>query len=153
METALNILSVLPENKAQIQTFKASFLNEFETVKNPIEIARRIKCVVETFKAITDDNLYKEIVIDALDKEGGKCEINGAKIEKMEGGTKYNFSICNDNVWKELDSQIAELSEHKKNRETFLKSLANQVDEVISTDGEILQSPIKTSTTTFKITL
>jgi predicted transcriptional regulator len=143
----------MPETKAEIATFKNIAVAEILEHKYPIEIARQLKCVAETIEAIQSDESFKECIIDALDKEGGKTILNGAKIEKMEAGTKYDYSVCNDSIWNDLEKQVKELSEKKKNRETFLKSLANQVEEVISAQGEILQCPIKTSKTTFKITL
>ncbi len=76
----------------------------------------------------------------------------GCKLERAETGVKYDYSKCNDEVWDDLDAQIKKLTNEKKEREKFLKSIP---DEGIANPetGEIINKPVRTATDNFKITL
>ena len=79
--------------------------------------------------------------------EGYGCEINRA-----ETGVKYDYSKCNDEVWDNLDAEIKRLTNEKKEREKFLRSIP---DEGVANPetGEIIKKPVRTATDNFKITL
>ena len=78
----------------------------------------------------------------------------GATFDVKEAGIKYDFSKCEDVIWNDIDKKMQMLTERKKEREAFLKSLKERFTYVDESTGEIitLYPPQKKSTTTYAIT-
>lgn len=129
--------------------FIAPILNGDLQVEKGILILRAIK------KAIDDaeEKLYDE-VINAVSKYGKEgASINGAKITIKEVGVKYDFENCADQIWNDLNNSIKELTDKKKEREAFLKTLTKQFTYIDDSTGEIItiNPAIRKSTTGFVI--
>lgn len=80
---------------------------------------------------------------------------NGNKIEKTEVGVRYDFSHCGDPEWERcaVDEQTA--GERRKSREAFLKALKEPMEVLDKLTGQVitLRPPIKTGTTSLKVTI
>lgn len=101
------------------------------------------------------EDKIKEQVIDELHKRGKEgFDMYGAKVNLKELGVKYDFNNCLDAEWQSLDAEIKRLTELKKERESFLKSLTKTMTIVDEVTGEISQvhPPIRQSTTSYTIT-
>lgn len=101
------------------------------------------------------EDKIKEQVIDELHKRGKEgFDMYGAKVNLKELGVKYDFNNCIDSEWQSLDAEIKRLTELKKEREVFLKSLTKTMTIVDEVTGEITQvhPPIRQSTTSYTIT-
>ena len=101
------------------------------------------------------EDKIKEQVIDELHKRGKEgFDMYGAKVNLKELGVKYDYTNCLDSEWQSLDAEIKRLSELKKERESFLKSLTKTMTIVDEVTGEITQvhPPIRQSTTSYTIT-
>lgn len=72
----------------------------------------------------------------------------GVDITKSMLGVKYDFSVCNDSQWNELNEQMVALDKLKKEREKFLKSLTKKTTVVNEETSEIeeIYPPVKTGT-------
>lgn len=123
---------------------------------NPLTLAVKIKAMTELFEQIRKG--IQEDVLNDLQKysEKEQAEIAGAKIERMESAVSHDFANCGDIAWETFDHQIKLATEAKKEREKFLKALVKPMaiaDE--STNGEMItvNPPIRSSTSTYKITL
>ena len=153
-ESAISIFRKLPETKAQIETYarliKQSVLDgEVE----PLTFAAQISALEKLFSNLKSDSLIKDCILEAAEKYGQKSfENSNAKFNIKEVGITYDFSVCDDSEWNKLDSEIKELTEKKKSRETFLKSISGEM-EVFGSDGVQIMPSIKRSSTQVVITL
>lgn len=128
-----------------------SAINEGEL--NPIDLKLRLKAiesVIETIKPVLD-----KAARDEAEKYGAKSfERLGARIELIEAGTKYDYSNCNDDQYKDLIIELEKLKLKIKQREKFLQSIDGSMNIVTDHgEGVTVFAPIKTSTSTIKITL
>lgn len=148
---ALSTITIMPETKGEIELFKSKVITELESgMYDPLEIAIRFKAMEQLLKEIQSDKTFKELSVGEAEKYGKSTTVKGAKIEIAELGVKYDYSGCGDSQLNQLESEIKRLTEQKKARENWLKSLSG---EMPNEDGEVCSPPVKTSTTGIKITL
>jgi hypothetical protein len=149
--TTISVINVLPSTKGEVRKFvqdaKQCILSGYE---NPLKIASQLKGFEEVIKELRQDKDIKELTLKEALKEGKTFDKFGANFQTKEVGVKYNFSVCDDQEWNELDAKIKELSEKKEQRETFLKAIKN---DVFDNSGVQLKAPLKTSTTQVTVTL
>ena len=153
-ESAISIFRKLPETKDQIKKYsnlvRESVLNG---EVDPLQFACHVSALEQLFKALKQDPLIKDVILEEAEKYGSKSfEKDNAKFQIKEVGVSYDFSECNDFELQYLDSQIKELQAKKKARETFLKSITPEM-EVYGSDGVQLNPPLKQSTTSVVIIL
>ena len=154
MESAISIFSKLPETKSQVKDYvriiKESVLNgEVE----PLAFASQVSALEQLFKALKQDVLIKDVILEEAEKYGSKSfEKDNAKFQIKEVGVKYDFSGCDDEEWRGMKLQEAELKAKLKEREVFLKSIKPEM-EVFGSDGIQLNPVSKTSTTQVTIIL
>lgn len=103
--------------------------------------------------------LFKEVISGIKAKveiptEKGYTKYNAQLTEKMTG-VKYDYSACGDTEWNELQSQIEALTEKRKERETFLKSIKKETTIVNDDTGEVetLQPAVKSGSLSISLTL
>lgn len=127
-----------------------------EGVIDPLQLVVKLKGLTEVFenvrKNVTDDVLQE---LSKYTKDELATSL-GAKLEKMEGGVKYDYSVCNDPAWQTYNQKMESAKASMGEREAFLKALKHPMaiaDE--STGGEMVtvNPPIRKSTSTFKIIL
>lgn len=95
------------------------------------------------------DYMKEEIKPLALSKMVEKSNsLYGVDITKSMFGVKYDYSVCQDPIWDELNLQKIDLDKALKAREAFLKTLEKPKKELIEETGEVvtLYPPIKTGT-------
>ena len=146
----LTLLGSLKPTKTDIKKVADYLISAVENgQENPLELALKIKVWEELLKDAKEKLM--EYSLHEIDLHGGKADMHGAKIERMEGGTKYDYS--SDSYWKTLKSQSDAISEKIKEREELLKKIPQGMAMVDEHTGEAIYAPTKTSTTTIKITL
>lgn len=149
--TTLSVINVLPSSKEEIATFvqdaKERILAGYE---NPLKIASQLKAFEEVIKELRDDKDIKEATLKAAEKEGKTFKQFGAEFQVKETGVKYDYSVCDDAEWNELNAKLETITEQKKARETFLKTIKT---DVFDANGVQLVPPVKTSTTTVTVKL
>ena len=66
----------------------------------------------------------RQRVIAEQDKYGKEqMTYQGASFDIKEAGVKYDYSNCEDVIWNDIDKHIQELTEQRKEREAFLKTI------------------------------
>jgi hypothetical protein len=119
---------------------------------NVFQVAEAIAAMEEFVKAIRKDERYVDFLRDELIKNNGRLYTNsGAKIEVCEAAVIYDYS--HDATWRMIDEEISILQEQKKSREEVLRKLAPGRMAVDPETGEVLEGPLKTSRSTYRITL
>lgn len=151
METALSTLSVLPSNKDEIKRFATSLKHEIlVNDQKPLPILVQLKMIEKVIADVLKDeeldhHFLKEFLL--YDKNE-KVVINGAELRSGETGVKYMYEDCGDPVWFELDKQIKELTEKRKEREKFLQNIPYDAGIVDADNGGVfITRPPKVSKT------
>jgi len=119
---------------------------------NPLNLSSRIAWMISVLENAKE--LIRDEAVRELEKHGGTVTMNNAEITKVEAGVKYKYDSCGDYEWEANDSLIHSATEARKKREAFLRSLQKPMTHVNEDTGEIetINPPVRTSTTTVKIT-
>jgi hypothetical protein len=119
---------------------------------NVFKVAEAIAAMEEFVKAVRKDERYIDFLREELIKNNGRLYTNsGAKIEVCEAAVTYDYS--HDATWRMIDEEIKMLQEHKKSREEILRKIAPGRMAVDPETGEVWEGPLKTSKSTYRITL
>jgi hypothetical protein len=121
---------------------------------DPVKIMSGVKNLQKILEDI--EVFAKPLVIDELEKNGGKLEIWGMSLQKKEAGTKYDYSQTNDQTHQYLSFELEAAKKSLKDREDFLKALptdGQMITDENSGDVYKIFRPIKSSTTTFSASL
>lgn len=116
----------------------------------PLQLAVQIKYMEDVFLYIKEE--LRQRVIAEKDKYGkDEMTYKGVLFEVKESGVKYDYSKCEDFIWNEINEQIHTLTEQRKEREAFLKTLKERFTYIDQSTGEIitLYPPQRKSTTTY----
>jgi hypothetical protein len=108
-----------------------------EGLVDPITIAVKMNALEQLTKSVKD-KIGKDIIDELGKHPKGKAELLGATVSVMDT-VKYDYSHIPG--WVELDEQIAILTEKRKEIEAKEKEFYK---------GDL---PVKSATTTFKVTL
>lgn len=127
--------------------------NVSEGITNPLEFRVKAKMLIEALEQsikLTNDDAMTEHM-----KHGKRAEMFGAVVDSVETGVKYDYASTGDAEWMMFDKLVAKYTDKRKQRELFLKTLTKPTHVVDDVTGEILtiNPPIKTSSTTLKITM
>jgi vacuolar-type H+-ATPase subunit E/Vma4 len=143
------ILSLLPtkENIDTLSSLIAYQVKEGEV--DPAEAIVKVTAMEQVCKAVRSK--IEEDVLDKLGLYNGKYTYNGAKIERAEVGTSYDYS--HDSRWNELKSIADAANKQLKEHEEALKKIPSGKLLVCDDNGETFVGPAKSSKTSFKITL
>lgn len=79
----------------------------------------------------------------------------GVKITESMTGVKYDFTVCGDTVWDDLNDQVEKGKEILKIRETFLKSITKKLTIPDEETGDIteINPPVKSGKLGFTLTI
>lgn len=148
METALSTISALPSNKDQMVVFKRMLKDEL--LSGSVDPLKELVKLHFAFKSI-DDVLHDEEVEAAMIREYNlypakeKVIVMGAELRQSEVGVKYQYENSGDPYWFELDKQIKELTEKRKEREKFLQNIPYDNGVVDPDTGVFITRPPKSS--------
>lgn len=158
METLLEQQYALPVlssglTKTQIHGLAFNCVEGVSETGNALQIAEALSAMDEFVKSVRKDDKFIDAVVSELEKSSGKLTMaSGAKIERAETGTTYDFT--HDEQWKQLTAQLEDIKLLVKNRETYLKSIAAGKLLTDSETGEVLGvGAAKSSKTNYRITL
>lgn len=156
METALSTISVLPANKEQLKVFSRKLKDEIlANDRDPLKILVQLKFIEKLLEDVLKDeeidyHFLKEFLLYEKEKV---VEVNGAKLSQSEVGVKYDYNASGDPKWFDLEKQIKELTEKKKEREKFLQSIPYDQGVVDPDTGVFMTRPPKSSKTKVKVIL
>lgn len=148
MNTALSTISTLPQNKAELAKFARMLKDEIlASTKDPLPILVQLKIIEKVVADVLKDEEVKyHFLREFLLYEKEKfVEINGAKLEQRETGVKYDYNASGDVVWMDLDKEIKDLIERRKDREKFLQNIPYDQGIVDPANGNFITRPPKTS--------
>lgn len=153
--TAIGAARLLPTTQTQIDVFSDQMIESVRQGEtNPLEVL----VILKAFEKATE-RILKEVrdnyVKEAANYPENSFEVYGAKIEKAEVGTKYDYSVCNDPVYQRLFDISFAANGQLKERENFLKSLKAPIKILDEETGELVEikPPLKTSTTSLKVSI
>ena len=150
MKSAISTISVLPSGKSEVAIFTRQLKSEIlANTTNPLPVFVQLKYIEKTIENILKDEEIEEHFLKEFllyDKEK-IVEVNGAKLNVSEVGTKYDYSASGDPVWMDLDKKLKELSEKKKEREKFLQAIPYDGGVVDAGSGLYINRPPKSSKT------
>lgn len=153
MESALSLFKQLPENKSEVESYTRIIRNEVLAGNiNPLAFIRTVTALEKLFANLKNDILIKDTVLQEAEKYGKNFDEGGANFNIREVGVTYDYKGCGDVDWEQMDSAIKDMTEKKKARETFLKSLTGEM-EVFGADGCQILPALKKSTTQVVVTL
>lgn len=145
--TPTSILSLLETTKEQRQSFIARVIIAMqEGSVDPRQIHLQVKCTEEIIKELNSNANYRELVLREAEKHGKKHDFHNATFEIKEVGVKYDYSVCQDEVYNELERQLTELQAKIKERQKFLQMIP-EGGIVDPENGNMIYRANKTSTT------
>ena len=142
-------LSTYEPSKFNNELIKTTIVEHFkETGDSPLETLVRMDAIAQLFDGVRGE--LRDMVVDELAKyPGGKAEILGSEISKIESGVKYIYD--QDYNWTKLNNEVESLKYALKEREKMLRMIISPM--VDPETGEMVHPAPKISTTTFKISL
>ena len=149
MNLTLTNLSLFETSKEERQQFAIQVTNNLlEGMADPLKVHLQVKCMEDIIKQLTSNSVYKSMVLTEANKYGKSFEQFNAKFEVKEMGVKYDYSNCNDPVYKDLEDKLALIEAEIKARQIFLKSMPQSGQEILIDDELVkVYPPSKTSTT------
>ena len=153
--TTVNILSLFQTNKSERQSFVTDVIERLESGEaDPIKVHAQCKKMEDIVKALTGNEVYKSVLIEAVERNGKKFNSFDAEFSVKEAGVKYDFSQCNDRVMMDLEYQQTSIDNEVKARQAFLKTVPQAGIEIREGDELVtVYPPSKTSTTTVNVIL
>ena len=119
----------------------------------PLQLAAQLKFVEDIITNVKEE-LRQRVIAEQSKYGKDRMTYQGASFDIKEAGVKYDYSNCEDEIWNYIDKHIQELTEQRKEREAFLKTLKERFTFVDESTGEIvtIYPPQRKSTTTYSIT-
>lgn len=136
-------------SKADITKTASDLLQQLDNGEiSALALLQKFKAVSKIEEAIKS-KLTEIAVLEASAYPKGECKVYGAEFKTTEAGTSYDYSLCGDTEWTELQAELADIKERVKDRETFLKAIKGSETCVDKSTAEIvtLYPPVKRSTT------
>lgn len=147
-ETALSTINTLPSNKTEVQKFFRMLKDEIlANDRDPLKILVQLKMAERLIDNILkdkdlDDHFLREFTLFEKEKV---IQVNGAELRAGETGVKYEYEKSGDPVWFDLQKQVNELTEKKKEREKFLQNIPYDAGIVDPGSGVFITKPPKSS--------
>jgi len=150
MESTLSVINLMPSGKTQVATFVQSIKSEILSgSRKPLPILAQLKYAEKTISEILKDDEIDACFLteyQLYDKDE-KVIIDGVTMTQSETGVKYDYRASGDPQWIELDKQITELIEKRKEREKFLQVIPYDNGIVDPETGLFITRPPRSSKT------
>jgi hypothetical protein len=154
-ETATGALAQMPSTATEVAKFSKLLIQSVKSGDvNPIQLIVQLHALTKVYEEVREE--IEENVLKEAEKFPEKViERFGARIEKSEVGTRYNYCASKDIEWERLDSEFKTIERKRKEREEFLRALREPMTAVNEETGEVykIMPPFKTSKSGFKIYL
>ena len=151
----MDILKNQQITKEDIQIAASSLLEQLDSGEiNPLALLQRIKAVSK-LEEILKDRLRDAAVTEALKYKEKEVALFGSSFKVTESGVSYDYSVCGDPIWQQLNQAFDSAKQSMKDRETFLRSIKGHETVVDESSGEIVTvyEPVRKSTTTVQVTI
>lgn len=131
----VSTLTLMPETKSQQEVFVSKLI---ESVKHgaisPLKAEAIICNLEQVAKAYRANYEVRDMLLQAVQFKGGKCEDFNAKFQIAEAGVIYDYE--NSKTWRDLTREIEALNEKRKTIEAALKLATPEVPFIDPTNGE-----------------
>ena len=148
----VSTLALMPETKREQDVFVDKLV---ESVKqgaiSPLKAEAIICNLEQVAKAYRSNAEVKDMLLQAVQFKGGKCEDFNAKFQVAEAGVVYDYE--NSKTWRDLTIQIEEWNEKRKTIEAALKLATPEVPFVDPTNAEKITECKKVFKTIVKTTI
>lgn len=166
--TTTSILALFETNKEQRRSFIEHTIKAIEEGQtNPLKIHLQLKAMEEIISGMTSLDTrknknadlakrYRDALLSESEKNGREFEYHNAKFTIRETGSKYDYSVCQDEELDKLQQQSDELNKKIKARQAFLKNIPDEGTTILDKetgDVKTIYRPNKTSTTSVIATL
>ena len=135
MNELVSTLALMPETKREQEVFVDKLV---ESVKqgaiSPLKAEAIIANLEQVAKAYRANAEVKDMLLQAVQFKGGKCEDFNAKFQVAEAGVVYDYE--NSKTWRNLTIEIEDLNEKRKTIEAALKLATPEVPFVDPTNEE-----------------
>ncbi len=143
-DTAISVLELFSTTKEGIISFSSKVINDVEDGKVS---ALRVKLLSKVLKDVAekiDEGTREKQAKEALQYGDKPFGYFGSEMHFTATKTEYNYSNCNDPIYKELEHQMKEPDEKLKERQKFLKAIKDS-QTIVTGDGEVVTvyPPIK----------
>jgi hypothetical protein len=154
IENTTSVMALMPSTKDQIKSFVHKTVTELKDgYTNPLAYYVQLKAVETTIKDLLANKEVREMVFTEAKKHGLTFKLQGVQIEYSENiSPKYDYTVCGDIEWDEMQLELKALQEKIKLRETFLKSIPANAT-IMDENGVKLFPPTKTASEGIKVTL
>lgn len=153
----MGALRFLATTQTQIDVFSDGLIQSVKSGEvSPLEVLIQLRAFEKVSERVLKE--IRENILTAADKyEGSSFEMFGAKLEKSEASTKYDYAACGDPIWERLDADANTAIERRKEREAFLRvikagDIVNVVDPGSGEEVTLKPAP-KTSTSIVKVSI
>jgi len=154
MESAISQFTVLPTNGREREVFVQKCVDEILSGdRNPLDLEILLKNMEETISMIRKNPDVKEYVLAEAARYEAKTFNHGGVNITMSQRTTYDFSVCGDPEWEQIDAELNSLKERLKEREKLLKYINPNADIASGVTGEMLRPPAKTTSSFLTIKL
>lgn len=118
-----------------------------------LDMSTKLNYIIEVCKQ-AKENIREYAVADGRKWGDDEIKVNGAKVEVVQTGTKYDYSGCNDEHWNICSAQLDAVNQRKEEREKFLKNVKKSFTQLNEETGEVrtINPPVKSFTPGIKIT-
>ncbi len=151
----MGLLRLGASTSVQVDVFSDGIIQAVKEGEiSAIEVLIQLKAFEKASGRILKE-IQEHFVREAEKNPENSFTFNGNKIEKCEVGTRYDFTKCNDRDWERCATDEQTAGECRKARETFLKALQKPMEVLDKDSGEVvtIRPPVKTSTTSLKVTI
>ena len=139
-------------SKKQINALAEQVVDNVLEEGNADQVAEALAVMEEFVKQVRKDERFIDTIREELVKYHGNIKTtSGARIELCEAGVTYDYS--DDPSWRHIDEQIKQLTEQRKHIEEKLRSIPPGKMMVDHETGEVLTGALKSSRSTYRITL
>lgn len=120
---------------------------------DPIRIAVALQFMAQICEGAK--KRIKDLVVSELEKAKERKDYFGYRIEVAQVGINYDYTLCGDAKWYDLQEQLEKLQAKIKDREAMLKAIKEPIMIADEDTGELykVMPPVKASSTAPKFTL
>lgn len=157
METDIIRFDSIPSTKQEQRQLAEAFAQKVtDGDVSPISAYVQMKSLGNVIDGFLKNKEVKDLAIAEIEKygKGETPSFRGATLRTGETGARYDFTVCGDPVWDELNAQLEQIREQMKKREKYLQLLQAPKTEIDEATGEVytLYPPARQSTTSVIVT-
>ena len=140
----LSYITQIAETKKQAVDFAAGIKQQILSGDiEPLIAAKQLKVLEEIVKELRSDEEIQELILENAVNEGKEFKKHGAKFQVRATFTSYDFKVCNDTDWEQLEAQEKSFKKLRKEREKFLKAIPEFKQIADPETGELISAPAK----------